>query len=60
MSAAKRAPRKSPAPPALPVPRVRTLRCEDDVAAPASPPGERAARTRTSAARRTRRPKFVF
>ena len=58
MSGAKRAPRKS-APPSLPVPRVRTLRSEDDYA-PVSPPREWGAEPRKVAARRTRRPKFVF
>jgi hypothetical protein len=53
MTADKRTPRKSSAPPAMPVPRIRTIR-SDEIAAPDSP------ETAQMRPRRNRKPKFVF
>lgn len=60
MSIPKRPPRKSAAPAALTVPRLRTMRSDDDLAAHHASPATRPAAKRPIAARRARRPKFVF
>jgi hypothetical protein len=54
MSADKRPPRKSSAPPAMPVPRIRAIR-SDEIAAPNDSP-----ETAQMRPRRNRKPKFVF
>jgi hypothetical protein len=54
MTADKRPPRKSSAPPPIPVPRIRTIR-SDEIAAP-----NEATETAQMRPRRNRKPKFVF
>jgi len=55
MTTAKRPPRKPAAPAALPVPRVRAIRSDDNTESTMEPSPPIAARPR-----RNRKPKFVF